>query len=86
MRVEHTVSFEEVKEKKLPYDATTNFLREWVMMNIKTPGFSVSREKGDMGRISEHLEEPCELIAANMGECEYILQNFIPSICPFLCV
>lgn len=52
-------------------------------MNIKTPGFSVSREKGDMGKISAHLEEPCEVISSNMGECEYILQCFITSICPF---
>lgn len=28
------------------------------------PDFSVSREKDGMGRISEDLEEPCEVILA----------------------
>ena len=55
-------------------------------MNIKTPGFSVSREKGDTDRISEGLEEACEVPSANMGECEYILQSFITFICPLLYV
>lgn len=32
------------------------------MLNIKTPDFSVFREKGGMSRISEDLEEPCEVI------------------------
>lgn len=43
-------------------------------MNLKTPGFNISREKGDMGRISEDLEEPCEVIA-NMGELNIFSRN-----------
>ena len=54
------------------------------MMNIKTPGLSVSREKRGMSKISEYLEETCEVVSLNMGECEYILQHYITSICPLL--
>ena len=35
------------------------------MMNIKTQGFSVSREKGGMGRMSEDIGEPREVISAH---------------------
>lgn len=42
-------------------------------MNIKTPGFSVSRGKVGMSKISENLEESWKVISLSMGEGTYIL-------------
>lgn len=49
-------------------------------MNIKHQILVFPEKKGGMGRITEDLNEPCEVILASKCECEYILQNSVTSV------
>lgn len=51
-------------------------------MNIKHQILVFPEKKGGMGRITEDLKEPCEVILASKCEYEYIFQNSVTSVGP----